>query len=299
MGINRDSKVRHSRSLTPLDCEALPSVHETNRNQPLLNTLLCNAHLLADLSARILQIQSNIGIVHRKEDNSEVTKADILATRFYERLLPRIVEAPVLGEESITQTPSKVRRGYKEFWLTDGVDGTRSFVKGEPHYCSVAALLVNGTPRIGIALRPVTKTIYLAVEGCGAFTLDIENSQMTRIIRGGSSEKVTTIAGNSSALTVAEQEKQSAMIARNGWQDAQLLVAPSALKHIDLTCGVYDVAGGCREVHEWDVAAADCIAREAGCLFVRADTLQPILYNQSDDMMLPGVFSLRPGITVR
>ena len=54
-------------------------------------------------------------------------------------------------------------------WMIDPLDGTRSFMAGRQDFGVHIALLHQGVPVLGVNYYPVSRTIYFAVAGCGAF----------------------------------------------------------------------------------------------------------------------------------
>lgn len=73
----------------------------------------------------------------------------------------------LLTEES-EDDHSRLEKDY--FWCIDPLDGTLAFIEGNPGYSvSIALVSREGIPEIGVVFDPVTKTLYHAVRGQGAF----------------------------------------------------------------------------------------------------------------------------------
>jgi 3'(2'), 5'-bisphosphate nucleotidase len=62
--------------------------------------------------------------------------------------------------------------GAQAYWTIDALDGTRSYVEGFPGFCVQVAYIDAGQPRIGVIGEPVTRSIYVAAQGAGAWKLD-------------------------------------------------------------------------------------------------------------------------------
>ena len=102
-----------------------------------------------------------------KEDETIVTLAD---TEINNYLIKRVKEQfpthSVDGEES--------KFGNSEYvWVCDPIDGTAMYARHIPVAVFSLALVVNGTPTIGVILDPFTDNLYTAIKGKGAYKNDI------------------------------------------------------------------------------------------------------------------------------
>jgi 3'(2'), 5'-bisphosphate nucleotidase/myo-inositol-1(or 4)-monophosphatase len=59
--------------------------------------------------------------------------------------------------------------GARDYWTVDALDGTRSFVEGFDGFCVQVAYVADGLPRLGAIYEPVTRAVYAAAEGAGAW----------------------------------------------------------------------------------------------------------------------------------
>lgn len=99
-----------------------------------------------------------------------VTEVDHLSqTLILEILQPTCMthDLALLTEEC----PDDRQRLEKDcFWCIDPLDGTLPFIESMPGYAvSIALVSRCGEPQIGVAYDPVTRTLYSAVKGQGAF----------------------------------------------------------------------------------------------------------------------------------
>ncbi|MBB6434616.1 inositol monophosphatase family protein [Streptomyces candidus] len=83
------------------------------------------------------------------------------------RLLPGSV---VVGEEAVHADPTAYAaiRGAAPVWIVDPVDGTRQFVHGEPGFCTLVALAVDGEVQASWTYAPALDEMAVAVRGRGA-----------------------------------------------------------------------------------------------------------------------------------
>jgi histidinol-phosphatase len=199
----------------------------------------------ADFSAKVIW----------KPDNSPVTVADREAEAHLRKVvLDAFPQDGFLGEESGDQAGSS---GYR--WIVDPVDGTRSFVRGIPHWATLVGLEHGGQPIAGVAYEPVIDRTWRALQGDGAFR-DDQRIHVSRIARLDESVMfysslawfVKAGRHNHFLQLVAKTQRQ------RGFGDyyGHLLVAQGA--------GEFMVEHG---VHAWDVAALKVIVEEAGGRF--------------------------------
>lgn len=128
---------------------------------PEFHTALSLAGQLADAARSIaLQHYRTPIAVERKPDGTPVTVAD----RDIENLMRRMIRTTfpghaIRGEEFAAE-------GSGEFtWVLDPIDGTKSFVTGNPLFGSLIALLQGGRPVIGVIEAPALAERWVGCEG--------------------------------------------------------------------------------------------------------------------------------------
>lgn len=99
-----------------------------------------------------------------KADDSPVTIADQNTERFIRnRLIEHFPDHDIFGEEfgisGDLSGPS---------WIIDPIDGTRSFISGNPLFGMLMGFLDAGVPQIGLVRMPALDETYLGVAGLGA-----------------------------------------------------------------------------------------------------------------------------------
>ena len=125
------------------------------------------AHRLADVADGISGscFDSGAMAVETKVDGTPVTRADREVELALRAALAR--ERPhegFLGEELGSRGPVDRR------WIVDGVDGTASFVAGEPEWSTLIARQVHGEVVVGLVSAPALNRRWHAVRGRGAWT---------------------------------------------------------------------------------------------------------------------------------
>ena len=106
----------------------------------------------------ILKVYNTDFYVEIKSDNTPVTLAD---KRSSETILKMLAPSnfPIVSEEEIISNYSE-RKLWTHMWLVDPLDGTKEFVKRNGEFSVNIALILNGSPVIGVIYAPVKKTIY-------------------------------------------------------------------------------------------------------------------------------------------
>ncbi len=99
-----------------------------------------------------------------KADDSPVTIADQNTERFIrDALLKHFPDHDIFGEEfGISGDLSGAS------WIIDPIDGTRSFISGNPLFGMLMGFLNAGVPQIGLVRMPALNETFLGVAGLGA-----------------------------------------------------------------------------------------------------------------------------------
>lgn len=102
--------------------------------------------------------------VEAKEDDSPVTIADRATEAFIrDRLREAFPQDGIFGEEM------GVENGAAEaLWIIDPIDGTRSFITGNPLFGMLLGRVVAGVPQIGIVRMPALGETFAGRTGGGA-----------------------------------------------------------------------------------------------------------------------------------
>ncbi|MEU8434677.1 inositol monophosphatase family protein [Streptomyces sp. NPDC029216] len=101
-----------------------------------------------------------------------VTAADRLAEQHLTADLTRLLPgSAVVGEEAVHDDPTVygALRADAPVWIVDPVDGTRQFVEGDPHFCTLVALAHRGEILASWTYAPALEVLATAVRGQGAY----------------------------------------------------------------------------------------------------------------------------------
>ena len=133
--------------------------------------------LRADLTDLVLRAGLAILAVDRtglgvqgKADGSPVTEADLAADRVIAAGLAALrPDIPVVSEESAPTTT----RLDGSFFLIDPLDGTKEYIAGRDEFTVNLALVVDGTPLLGIVSAPAIGQLWRGVVGAGTERLKL------------------------------------------------------------------------------------------------------------------------------
>ena len=196
--------------------------------------------------------------VETKPDLTPVTDAD----RSTEELLRSSLtthrpEDSVFGEE-LGGTPAFTGRQ----WVLDPIDGTKNFVRGVPVWSTLIALLVDGTPVVGVVSAPALARRWWAGEGEGAFT---SFGGAARRISVSGVDDLASASLSFSDLTTGWDGKRARFIELT---DAVWRVRAYGdfWSYCLVAEGAVDIATE-PEAKPWDLAPLDILVREAGGSF--------------------------------
>ncbi|MCP4454631.1 MAG: inositol monophosphatase [Planctomycetes bacterium] len=102
--------------------------------------------------------------VTKKSDKDLVSEGDLAVESYLiDRIKAEYPSHAILGEESGSYGDNAYR------WVIDPIDGTTSFVHGQPYYSVSIALEKDGDMILGAVNAPVLKEMFHAEKGQGAF----------------------------------------------------------------------------------------------------------------------------------
>jgi myo-inositol-1(or 4)-monophosphatase len=191
------------------------------------------------------------------EDFDPVTRADREAEEAMRELTGRIFPAHgIIGEEMV----EKPAEGPFT-WVFDPIDGTRAFIYGLPTWMTLAALLHEGEPLVGVAFQPLLGDCYLG-SPLGAWRVDMNNGARSPLRTRQTSGLSAALAGTTlPEIYTTEREKR--VLAAFGAQTRQLRFDADAYFYAMVAAGMIDIAFDTK-MQPFDIAALIPIVRGAG-----------------------------------
>lgn len=222
-----------------------------------------------------------------KSGGSPVTNADIAVDSLLkERLLAARPDYGWLSEET---ADDPVRLGKSRVFVVDPIDGTAAYIKDLPWFSISIALVEEGRPISAVIHAPAVNETYEAALGCGA--------QLNGATVGPSR---TTDLEDSAMLGNAKMFAHPAW--RRPWPPMRYTTRNSIAYRMALVAaGTFDAALALSAKNDWDLAAGDLIATEAGAMTTDHKGV-PFVYNRPSPLqtsMICATPALHPLILAR
>tara|TARA_Y100000389_G_C17330454_1_gene447808 strand:- start:117 stop:923 length:807 start_codon:yes stop_codon:yes gene_type:complete len=142
-------------------------------------------------------------------------------------------------------------------WVLDPIDGTRSFVIGNPSWSNLISLNYKGEPVLGLANFPVLKKYYLNTSNRNAFVFENGKKRKIQVNKKVSFSNLKISGAFHGALSVKEEQKISKVL--------KLIQFPctDALSYSHLSEGKIDVV--IQAINKiWDIHPLIPIIKAAG-----------------------------------
>jgi myo-inositol-1(or 4)-monophosphatase len=193
-----------------------------------------------------------------KSARDVVTEADHLSEALIlEAIRARYPSDAILAEETgehravAGEAPTS---GRGRVWIVDPLDGTVNYANGLPVFCVSIALVVDGSPAVGVILDP-TRNETFAADADGPATLNGRPIHASR--KDKLSDFVISMALNGRTATTRARNVRKAIRISRSMGSAALALAYVANGRFD----AFVQQGG---LSAWDVAAAGLIAERGG-----------------------------------
>ena len=231
-----------------------------------MNDILNKACALAkDLAVQageeVMKIYAKDFSVEYKDDKSPLTLADKTANKLIcEGLKKEFPEMAILAEESDDDL-SRLENDW--CFLVDPLDGTKEFVKRNGEFTVNIALSYKGESVMGVIYIPVQDKLYWAIKDGGSFVKD--GGDLSRKIKASDNKEKLILVVSRSHITKKEEE----LIEK--YDISNMVKCGSSIKGCLVAEGVADIYYRFGLCMQWDTAAMQIIAEEAGCVFRQMD----------------------------
>mgnify|MGYP002852667853 CR=1 FL=1 len=221
--------------------------------------------------------------VEYKEGHMPLTIADKAANRvIVDRLKQEFPEISILSEE---EQDDKSRLDNPLCFIVDPLDGTKEFIKRNGQFTVNIALSDHTESVMGVIYVPVTRELYYAARGYGAYREKIgeeTEKQKLHVTDETEIEKLRFVMSSSHG-----DERIQNMIEKYGIKN--FVAMGSSLKGCVIARGDAEVYYRYNPTMEWDTAAMQCIVEEAGAIFRQMDDT-PMRYNREDSLNAKGFY---------
>ncbi len=216
-----------------------------------------------------------------KADHSPLTAADKAANDIIVQKLKELFpDDAILSEE---EEDNLERLNYARCWILDPLDGTKEFIKRNGEFTVNLALSIDGVSVWGMIYAPALNKLYWAQKDSGAWMQN--NNDKPARIHVSNRNKNFRIVGSRSH----EHPKMQEII--NSHQDLIEHAVPmgSSLKGCLIAEGSAEIYIRHNPTMEWDTAAMQIIAEEAGGIFAQLDNT-PMRYNRHNSLNEKGFY---------
>ena len=192
--------------------------------------------------------EANDSKVWDKSNHSPVTDADIAVNDYLEKVL--MAARPSYGWLSEETKDDHSRHACPRSFVVDPIDGTRAFIDRTHNFAVSVAIIQDGVSVAGALYNPLKDEMFEATLGGGAAL----NGKPIK-------------APDSDAIEGIRMVGYARKFRRLGWPDMNCHVANSMAYRMALVaCGQADATVAFTPKSDWDVAAAQLIATEAGAI---------------------------------
>lgn len=205
-----------------------------------------------------------------KADRSPVTAADRAAhTVILAALTAWTPDVPVISEEGEIP-PYEARKAWRRFWLVDPLDGTKEFLQQNGEFTVNIALIEATAPVLGVVYAPAVGVLYFAGRGLGSWKQE-DGAEPQRLFGPPKPGPEGVVIVESRSHPSAELEAYLATL-----KVARRERAGSSLKFGLVAEGRAHLYPRFGPTMEWDVAAGDCVWRQAAA---SGERTSPLVYN--------------------
>ncbi len=233
-----------------------------------LKLLIDAAHAAGDIARKYFR--ANPETWDKSDNQGPVTEADLAVDRMlHSELLQAQPDYGWLSEET---EDTAARLTCPRVFIIDPIDGTRAFIAGEETFAHSLAIAQNGEIITAVVHLPMKNLTYSATKGGGAFL-------------NGKPINASTAKDIASARILITRPTLKPELWPGGVPDLSPNFRPSLAYRMCLAAdGSFDGMLTLRDTWEWDVAAGDLIAREAGATVTTRENL-PARYNNATPLL--------------
>ena len=189
----------------------------------------------------------------KKKGYDPVTSADKAFEKFIRKeIKKKFPEHQVIGEE---YGHKKSKSNFS--WVIDPIDGTRSFVIGNPTWSNLISLNYKGNPVVGLANFPILKKYYFNTSLNSAYVSDNGKKSRIKINSNATFSNMKLSAAFHGNLSLNQQKKIPQILKRMQFP------CSDALSYSHFAEGKLDIVIQCGN-KIWDIHALMPIIRAAG-----------------------------------
>ena len=155
-------------------------------------------------------------------------------------------------------------------WVIDPIDGTRSYVVGNPSWSNLISLNYNGEPILGLANFPKMKKYYLNINKNSAYVFENNKKRKLKVNTKVNFANAKLAAAFHNTLTLKQQSKISKFIKRMQFP------CFDALTYCQLAEGRLEIVAQCAN-KIWDIHPIMPIVRASGAIVTTWGNKNPVV----------------------
>lgn len=219
--------------------------------------------------------------IEYKDGNMPLTAADKASNKIIiEDLKLNFPTYAILSEEE----KDNLRRLENDLcFIVDPLDGTKEFIKRNGQFTVNIALAYQHQSVMGVIYVPATEELYYACQGNGAYRQHSDGS-VEKIHVSDNVDTPSLRVVLSSSHGCAEMDSLL-----EKYHLTNFVKVGSSLKGCMVANGQADIYYRFNPTMEWDTAAMQCIAEEAGAIFRQMDG-SLMTYNREDSLNAKGFY---------
>ena len=195
-----------------------------------------------------------------------VTKAD----RAFEKFIRSKIQKKFPKHEIIGEEFGRKKSKSDFTWVIDPIDGTRSYVVGNPSWSNLISLNYNGEPILGLANFPKMKKYYLNINKNSAYVFENNKKRKLKVNTKVNFTNAKLAAAFHNTLTLKQQSKISKFIKRMQFP------CFDALTYCQLAEGRLEIVAQCAN-KIWDIHPIMPIVRASGAIVTTWGNKNPVV----------------------
>lgn len=219
--------------------------------------------------------------IEYKDGNMPLTAADKAANRVIVGLLKENFPSYAILSEEEKDNLERLKNDL--CFVVDPLDGTKEFIKRNGQFTVNIALTYKHISVMGVIYVPATEELYYAAQGQGSYKKRQDgNVEKLHVSDNIDTLTLKVVASNSHGCTEMDELLDK-------YKLTNMVKVGSSLKGCMVASGQADIYYRFNPTMEWDTAAMQCIAEEAGAIFKQMDG-SPMTYNREDSRNSKGFY---------
>lgn len=216
--------------------------------------------------------QTGLSVDH-KEGDEPVTAADRVA----DDLIAAGLRDAFSGDGLLTEESADdlLRLEKERVWIVDPLDGTTEFITETGDFAVQIALTLRGQPVLGVVYQPVTRRVFYAVRGRGAYLVHDGRTARLHVSARPDPAEMCLVASRSHYSAFIEAARRAL-----GIREVRRM-GSVGLKVGLLAQGVCDLYLATTVAKEWDICAPHALILEAGGVLTNLCG-EPPTYNKAE-----------------